>query len=276
MSTASRPAVLPQPGAVLAVTGGASGIGFATAQLWCARGGRVVLLDLNTVQTEKTVESLTHDYGADRARGVHCDVTDAASVDAAVESIRTIEGRLDALVNSAGIARPVPAEQTTDEDWNVVVDIHLGGTMRVSRAAFPLLAESAGAIVNLSSVASTVGMPHRLSYTTVKAGMGGLTRTLAVEWAPHGIRVNAVGPGYVDTPLNQALADQGQLRADLIETRTPLNRFAQPVEIAEPIVFLCTPASSFITGHTLMADGGLTVDGNWYGHEQITPSQGDN
>ncbi|WBL19392.1 SDR family NAD(P)-dependent oxidoreductase [Citricoccus sp. NR2] len=275
MNTTSHPAVLPQPGAIMAVTGGASGIGFATAQLWCARGGQVVLLDLNADQMKAAIGALNRDYGPGRARGVHCDVTDKASVDAAVDSIQTVEGRLDALVNSAGIARPTPAEHTTDEDWNVVVDIHLGGTMRISRSAFPLLAESGGAIVNLSSVASVVGMPHRLSYTTVKAGMGGLTRTLAVEWAPHGIRVNSVGPGYVDTPLNQALVDQGQLRADLIEARTPLKRFAQPVEIAEPIVFLCTSAASFITGHTLMADGGLTVDGAWYGHEQGIPNRRD-
>ncbi|MGO1182420.1 MAG: SDR family NAD(P)-dependent oxidoreductase [Micrococcaceae bacterium] len=274
MSTTSPYAVLPQPETVLAVTGGASGIGFETAQLWCDRGGRVALLDVNADQTAAAVKTLTLTHGVGRARGVHCDVTDSASVESALASIRATEGRLDALVNSAGIARPVPSEMTTDEDWNVVVDIHLGGTMRVSRAAFPLLAETGGAIVNLSSVASVVGMPHRLSYTTVKAGMGGLTRTLAVEWAPHGIRVNAVGPGYVSTPLNQTLAEEGKLRADLIEARTPLGRFAKPSEIAEPIVFLCTAAASFITGHTLMADGGLTVDGAWYGHARVTPNDG--
>lgn len=268
MNTPERPNVFPRTDAVLAITGGASGIGFACAHLWAAGGGRVVLLDVNDEQTAAAVSALNGAHGDSRARGVHCDVTDTSSVDAAFESLRSEEGQLDALVNSAGIAKPVPAEQTTDEEWNIVMDVHLGGTMRVSRAAFPLLSKSGGAIVNLSSIASVVGMPHRLSYTTVKAGMSGLTRTLAVEWAPQAIRVNAVGPGYVNTPLNQKLVDQGQLRADLIEARTPLGRFSEPPEIAEPIVFLCTPAASFITGHTLMVDGGLTVDGAWYDDEK--------
>jgi NAD(P)-dependent dehydrogenase (short-subunit alcohol dehydrogenase family) len=109
-----------------------------------------------------------------------------------------------------------------------------------------------------------MGMPHRASYNAVKAGIEGLTRSLAVEWAPHGIRCNAVAPGYVDTSFTQLLEESGQLDKAPIVSRTPLHRFAHPTEIAESILFLASSAASFVTGHTLVVDGGLTIDGAWY------------
>lgn len=146
-----------------------------------------------------------------------------------------------------------------------MLDIHLSGSMRSCRAAYPLLLKSdRAAIVNIASVAALTGMPGRASYTTAKAGIAGLTRTLAVEWGPQGIRTNAVGPGYVRTALTDTLIDEGKLDDRPIRARTALGRFAEPGEIAEAIHFLCSPAASFINGHLLMADGGLTIDGNWY------------
>jgi len=248
------------PSGVAAITGGASGIGLAFAKRWIDSGGRVVLLDLSETALREAERSL----GAS-ARGIRLDVTDAAAVTAAFASIREHEGRLEVLVNSAGIARPAPSAEVTDADFSLMLDIHLTGTLRCARGAYPLLKEGTGGrIVNIASVAAVTGMPGRVSYTTAKAGIGGLTRTLAVEWAKDGIRTNAVGPGYVRTALTDTLVAKGQLDDAPIKARTPLGRFAEPEEIAEAIYFLASEASSYVNGHVLMADGGMTVDGSWY------------
>jgi NAD(P)-dependent dehydrogenase (short-subunit alcohol dehydrogenase family) len=245
---------------VAAITGGASGIGLAFAKRWIDSGGRAVLLDLSETALREAERSL-----GVSARGICLDVTDAASVTAAFASIREHEGRLDVLVNCAGIARPAPSAEVTDADFSLMLDIHLTGTLRCVRGAYPLLKEGAGGrIVNIASVAAVTGMPGRVSYTTAKAGIGGLTRTLAVEWAKDGIRTNAVGPGYVRTALTDALVAKGQLDDAPIKARTPLGRFAEAEEIAEAIHFLASEASSYVNGHVLMADGGMTVDGSWY------------
>ncbi|WPU11069.1 SDR family NAD(P)-dependent oxidoreductase [Pseudarthrobacter oxydans] len=245
---------------VAAITGGASGIGLESARRWIADGGRAVLLDLSRSALNKALAEL-----GGGARGAVVDVTDNASVLAGFQGIRETEGRLDAVVNSAGIARPGPSSEVSDEDFTRMLDIHLTGAMRSCRAAYPLLKENGrGTIVNLASVAALTGMPGRASYTTAKAGIAGLTRTLAVEWAPLGIRVNAVGPGYVRTALTDALVTEGKLDDAPIKARTPLGRFAEPAEVAEVIHFLSTQASSYVNGHLLMVDGGMTVDGNWY------------
>ncbi|TFD54668.1 SDR family oxidoreductase [Cryobacterium sp. Hh11] len=245
---------------VAAVTGGASGIGLAFARKWLECGGHVILMDYQQASLDTAIREL-----GPSARGIIVDVTKNATVVSAYDSIREIEGRLDAVVNCAGVATPSPSEDVTDESWMNMLDIHLTGSMRSCRAAFPLLIESNRAsIVNIASVASLVGMPGRASYTTAKAGIAGLTRTLAVEWARRGIRCNAVGPGYVRTNLTDALVASGRLSDGLITDRTPLGRFAEAAEIAEAIYFLSTPAASYVNGHLLMADGGMSVDGNWY------------
>lgn len=245
---------------VAAITGGASGIGLAFARRWIADGGRAVLLDFSQPGLDAAVAEL----GAEHARGALVDVTDNASVLAAYASIAEIEGRLDAVLNSAGIARPAASAEVSDEDFTLMLDIHITGTMRSCRAAYPLLRASGGSIVNVASVAALTGMPGRASYTTAKAGIAGLTRTLAVEWGREGIRVNAVGPGYVRTALTDKLIAEGTLNDAPIRARTALGRFAEPEEIAEAVHFLAGRASSYVNGHLLMADGGLTVDGNWY------------
>lgn len=245
---------------VMAVTGGASGIGLATAGLWLERGGRVVLLDMNAA----SLESATAQLGP-AARGVLTDVTDRAGVDDAFDSIRQVEGRMDALVCCAGNARPAPSATMTDEDWDSLLQVHLTGTMRACRAGYPLLVDSdQAAIVMISSVGGLMGMPHRANYTTVKSGLTGLARTLAVEWAKDGIRVNSVGPGYVSGAWIEKLVAEGTLNKAPIEARIPLGRFASAREIAEVICFLSSPSASFVTGATWMADGGMTVAGDWY------------
>jgi len=249
-----------QNGPVMAITGGASGIGLSAASEWVDSGGRVVLLD----RDESALAAATDRLGP-ASRAIPVDVMDTASVAAAFADLAASEGELAALVNSAGIARPAPSATMTDEDFTTVMDIHVNGTFRVCQAAYPLLRSSgAGSIVNVASVAALAGMPGRSNYTAAKAAIAGLTRTLAVEWAGEGIRVNAVGPGYVRTPFTDTLVAQGKLRAKGIERRTPLGRFAEPGEIAQAVMFLATSPSSYITGHLLMADGGLTIQGDWY------------
>lgn len=247
---------------VAAVTGGAAGIGRAFAQRWVQEEGFVVVLDRDAAQLEATIADLG---GPEHARGIICDVTQREAVDAAFASIAAREGGLDALVNGAGIGRPSPTAQLTDEDFTGLLDIHLNGALRAARAAYPLLVASPrAAIVNITSVSARTGMPKRASYATAKAALEGLTRVMAVEWAPEGIRVNAVAPGYVRTALTEQMIAAGKLSADPIIARTPLARFAQPEEVASVIAFLLSTDASFVTGHALVVDGGLTIDGNWY------------
>lgn len=248
---------------LVVVTGGASGIGAAFSKMWADAGGRIAIIDLHADAIEATARRLG---GSAIVSSHRVDVTDDDAVRAALDNIgRSNGGVIDAVVNCAGIARPVPAAESADREWTDLVDVHLFGTMRVCRAAFPfLIASTRPAIVNLSSVAAAVGMPGRSSYSTAKAGVEGLTRALAVEWAPQKIRVNAVAPGYVNSEMTAQLVSDGHLSIEPILARTPLGRLAEPAEISAVIFFLASPLASYITGQTLYVDGGMTADGNWY------------
>jgi NAD(P)-dependent dehydrogenase (short-subunit alcohol dehydrogenase family) len=245
----------------LLVTGGAGGIGGSTADDWVAAGGRVAILDLDPEAVRAKVES----FGPDIAIGVAADVRDDAAVQEAVATAAgAFDGCLDAVVNCAGVAQPITAAEGSDEDWVRMVDIHLNGHMRVNRAAYPFLRRSSrAAIVNISSIAGSVGLPGRTNYSAAKSGIEGLTRGLAVEWCPD-IRVNCVAPGYVNTSMIERLVSEGKLDTRPVIARTPLNRFADPSEIASVISFLVSPAASFVTGQVLLVDGGLTIEGDWY------------
>ena len=236
-----------------AITGGASGIGYAVAQQWVANGGRVVLMDINEEQLNKAVESF-----GDDARGIIADVTNREAVDAAFASIRETEGRLDALVTSAGNAKPVATAEMTDEQWEPLLDVHLSGMMRSCRAAHSLLAESKGSIVAISSVAGVQGMPKRASYNTVKHGVIGFIKSLAVEWAGDGIRVNAVAPGIIATSMTKRfIAEKGEATLN----STPMGRFGEPEEVASVVLFLTSDAASFVTGDVIHINGGLHMAG---------------
>ncbi|AGF71109.1 SDR family NAD(P)-dependent oxidoreductase [Corynebacterium halotolerans] len=244
---------------VLVTTGGASGIGLEVCRRWAADEGVAILLDIDSDNLDAAVDLI-----GKNARGVVVNVRDSSSVDEAFSVITDEFGQIDALVNSAGNSCPSPTAEMSDGDWESVIDIHLNGTMRVCRAAYPLLKAAGGAIVNVSSVAGVLGMPQRASYNSAKHAIGGLTKSLAVEWAAEGIRVNSVGPGYVLTTLTRKLIADGALDTEPVTRRTPLGRWARPGEIADGIGFLLSNQASFITGHTLMIDGGMTIDGNWY------------
>lgn len=244
-------------GRVALITGGAAGIGEAVCRLFAARGWGVVVADRDADAARAVADSLG---GA--AMAVDCDVGDSSSIDRAVAAAGREIGHLDSLVNNAGIIRPCPSHEVSDADWHELTEVHLGGTFRMSRAALPLLAKSqAPTIVNISSVCANRGFPGRLSYNASKAAIEAVTRTLAVEWAAIGVRVNAVAPGFVLTPASRSLYDSGGADMAARERLVPLGRFGRPDEIAEAVGWLASAASSYVTGHVLAVDGGYLIDG---------------
>jgi NAD(P)-dependent dehydrogenase (short-subunit alcohol dehydrogenase family) len=235
------------------ITGAANGIGWATAQAFAAAGYRIVIADIRPEDADSKARLLGPGH-----IGVGCDVSDEAEVR------RTIGGldRLDVLVNNAGIASPLlPTANQDLETFQRVLHIHLSGTFLMSREAFRLLSAQGGAIVNISSIAGSAGLPRRNAYGAAKAGIASMTRSMAGEWAGSGVRVNAVAPGYVETALLKTLIDNGSIDGLKMRRRIPMGRLAKPEEIASAILFLCSPAASYITGVTLTVDGGLVAFG---------------
>lgn len=234
------------------VTGGASGIGLATASLLAAHGTRVAVLDRDRAALDVTEGDLV---------AVEADVTDDASVRAAVEAAATRLGGLDILINNAGIGAAGTVEDNTDAEWLRVLDVNLLGLVRVTRAALPYLRRSAhAAIVNTCSIAATAGLPQRALYSASKGAVLSLTLAMAADHVREGIRVNCVNPGTVATPwvgrLLDAAADPGAERAAL-EARQPTGRLVTADEVAHAIVHLAGPAAGSTTGTSLAVDGGM-------------------
>jgi NAD(P)-dependent dehydrogenase (short-subunit alcohol dehydrogenase family) len=246
---------------VALVTGAAQGIGQQTATTLATRGYVVVLNDLRVA--DETLARLQESGG--EGETAVADVGDEAAVVAMVRGVIERHGRLDLLVNNAGISLQRPAESTTLEEWERVLRVNLTGPFLLCReAGNQMLARGEGAIVNIASVAGLLAVADRAAYNASKHGLIGLTRTLAAEWGGHGVRVNAVCPGWVKTPMDDAdQASAGYTDAD-ITGRTPIPRFARPEDIAEAVAFLADPqAAGFINGHCLSVDGGWASDGSW-------------
>ena len=246
------------------VTGGAQGLGLAIGARLVAEGYDVVLGDVDEAAVAAAAETIG-------ATGVAMDVTDDAAVDAVLA--RYDGEALDVLVNNAGIISRQPAEEFDSAQWDREMAVNLGGVMRCCRAAFESLTWSAhAAIVNLASVGSTFGLPQRLGYSTTKSGVLGLTRTLAAEWGPHGIRVNAVAPGYIETQMMRSGFASGALDESRLLDRTPLGRFGTAEEVAGAVAFLVSDDASFVTGTVLEVDGGITIDGSFHARPSPVPN----
>lgn len=240
------------------VTGGAGGLGAAIAKGLLAGGYDVVIADVNEDALASAAQEMSGDSA--RARGVACDVSDPQSVEALVADTVSAHGRLDALVNCAGIGPLPPFLETTPEIWNRTIAINLTGTFLCCLAAAKVMVgQRSGRIVNIASISGARAGFGRTAYGTSKAGVIHLTRQLAVELGPYGINVNAVGPGPVETALTRS-NHTPEARADY-HAMIPLERYGTPEEIADAVIFLCSDKSQYVNGQTLFVDGGFVVGG---------------
>ncbi|PPF79287.1 SDR family oxidoreductase [Subtercola sp. Z020] len=249
-----------EPRAAAVITGAAGGIGRAIATAFAERGVAVVIADIRLDAAVAAAEQIAAETGAE-AVGIAVDVTDSASVAELVSGALARFGRVDHLVNCAGMSLDGPSIEHTDEAWSKVVDLNLSGTFYVCRGFAPALIESHGTIVNISSIAafSATRPEVHVGYDATKAAIAALTRTLAVEWAPQGVRVNAVAPGYTNTELLKDVGASNPETMDAWLSQTPQRRLMEPAEIAEVVLFLSLPASRAITAQTIIADGGYTA-----------------
>lgn len=245
-------------GSVAAVTGGGSGIGRATCLALAQAGATVAVIDRDGAAAQAVAKEIVEAGG--KALNHEGDVSDEATVETTLAAIVNAAGGLDILVNNAGMAIRKAAVDLPREDWEKVMAVNMTGAFLCARAAarHMIAAGRGGAIVNTASIMglSGGGLYPNISYQTSKGAVVNMTRALAVEWAPHGIRVNAVAPTYVKTPFIAPLLAQPAL-VDKIKAMTPLGRLAEPEEVALAILFLASQAASMITGHTLAVDGGF-------------------
>jgi NAD(P)-dependent dehydrogenase (short-subunit alcohol dehydrogenase family) len=251
-------------GKVALVTGGASGIGRATALTFAREGAKLIIADMHEDGGQQTVHMITEQGGA--ATFVQVDVTQATAVEALISEAVTTYGRLDCAHNNAGISgtgiagahRALTADYP-DERWHQVIAINLTGVWLCMKYEIAqMLKQGGGTIVNTASIAGLVGLPYASAYIASKHGVVGLTKTAALEYAKQGIRVNCICPGYIQTPMTAQGMSDPERRALMIASE-PVGRVGHPEEVAEAVVWLCSDAASFVTGHTMTVDGGYVA-----------------
>ncbi|WP_436776533.1 3-oxoacyl-ACP reductase FabG [Yinghuangia sp. YIM S09857] len=242
-------------GRAAVVTGAAQGIGLEIARVFAAQGARIVLGDLNAEALEKAAAELAA-TGA-TVQTVPCDVTDAGQVDALIRACVDAHGALDVMVNNAGITRDATLRRMSEQDFDTVIDVHLKGTWLGLRAASLVMREQRrGAVVNISSLSGKIGNPGQTNYSAAKAGVVGMTKAAAKELGHLGIRVNAIQPGLIRTPLTEAM------RADIWaakESEIPLQRAGTAVEVANGALFLASDLADYVTGAVLEITGGRGI-----------------
>ena len=242
-------------GRVAFVTGAGQGLGQTVAFGFAQQGAKVVSVDLNPETGAETARAILARGG--QAISAACDVTDPDQVVAAVEQAVAEFGRIDVLFNSAGVTKRVPAEDFPLEEWRWIIDVNLIGLYSCCRAVGRvMLGQKRGSIINMASFAAMAGLGRgNTAYTASKGGVAALTRELAIEWAPHGIRVNALAPCQMRTPIINALLSDPALMERLV-AKIPLGRIGEPDDLVGPAIFLASDASRMVTGHVLAVDGG--------------------
>ncbi len=246
-------------GKVALVTGGGSGIGRAACLAFAGEGARVVVVDVDRVGGEETVRLV--ERNGDEAIFARADVSNAAQVEEAIRRAVEIYGRLDCAFNNAAdvaahLGAMVPAHEYPEENWDRIMQVNLKGVwLCMKHEIRQMLSQGGGAIVNAASALGLVGVENMCGYIASKHGVVGLTRGAALEYATRHIRVNAICPGYIRTPMTQARLDDPAHRARLL-AREPMGRVGEPEEVAAAVVWLCSDAASFVTGHALSVDGG--------------------
>jgi NAD(P)-dependent dehydrogenase (short-subunit alcohol dehydrogenase family) len=246
-------------GKVALVTGAAAGMGLATAKAFAEAGAAVVLADFNEDAVKVAAEMLV--AAGYKAIPVRCDVSDDAQVAAMVDRTVSEFGRVDAAFNNAGVmARIAPTAESTREEWDRVIGINLRGVWSCMKHELRQMErQSCGAIVNNASVGALSGNPGIGSYIASKHGVVGLTRTAALEYIKHGIRVNAVNPGLIDTQIARDVVSGDEHAYAEIAKNVPISRAGRPEEIASAVLWLCSPGASYVVGHDLTVDGGMTI-----------------
>jgi 3-oxoacyl-[acyl-carrier protein] reductase len=242
-------------GQVAIVTGGATGIGRAIADGLAQDGAHVAIVARNLERAEKAAREIAAVGGAASAHA--CDVTDEEQVHAAFDAVLKAHGHLDVLVNNSGVTRDGLILRMTDAQWDEVVDTNLKGVFHCCRAAArALLKQKSGRVVNVTSVVGVIGNPGQANYVASKAGVIGLTKALAREFAPRGVTVNAVAPGFIRTAMTDALSEEQ--RAEMFKL-IPLGRFGEAADVAHAVRFLASPEAGYVTGQVWHVDGGMVM-----------------
>ncbi|MCY4070387.1 MAG: SDR family NAD(P)-dependent oxidoreductase [Chloroflexi bacterium] len=243
-------------GKVAVVTGAAQGIGAGCAKKLAARGCDILLADIKAGGLERQVAALGRAFPDRRIESYPLDVRQQRDCFDMAEHAQSKFGSIDIMVNSAGIISPRASMDVTQDDWENLLSINLNGVFYCCQAAARLMRATGGVIINLSSIASKAAWPGRVSYATAKAGITAITESLAVEWAPLGIRVNAVAPAWVNTEILRQAVEQGVVAVDNLNRAIPLGRVAEVDDVCDAIVFLVSDAARYITGQVIYVDGG--------------------
>lgn len=252
----SVPDLFAMTGRVAVVTGAASGLGKAMAHGLAAAGAHVVCADLDGPANQKVADEI----GSDQAVAIQVDVRDRTAVAEMTSAASQLTGRIDTLVNSAGVGGRGLATDYPPELWDSVFAINVTGSYNACRAVGSHMIDGGGgSIINIASIGGLVGFPGSVGYQASKGGVVQMTRTLAVEWAPHGVRVNAIAPGHIGTELVKKLWETEPELKEFFLSRTPLGKLGTPQDLVGPALFLASDASSMVTGHVLTVDGGYVA-----------------
>lgn len=245
---------------VALITGGGRGLGRAMALAFAVEGADVVISEIDMTVAKKVVGEVKGK--GRRSLAVEADVSAKTEVEAMVTTIVREFGRIDIFVNNAGVSMAAPSEELAEQDWDKALDIDLKGVLLCSQVVGrEMIRQKRGNIINIASIYGLFGVPWRAAYCSAKAGVISLTQTLACEWARHNINVNAIAPGFIRTDMVKDFIKRGILDEKGVAGRSPAGRLGEPEEIAHAAVFLASDESSFITGHTLVVDGGWSAYG---------------